>query len=156
MRVGVRRLHFLCTLVYGLPAPADDIVILPQASQARFVGLARCIERTRANKAKLLSVLQHPELPLHNNDSKLAARRRVVKRRVSHGPKTAAGVEAWDTFHTLAATAAKLGVSFAGYMTDRVLGTKEVPGSLTKTPSGRDGSTSDALGVRHNPAAPAY
>lgn len=89
--------------------------------------LATCIARTRANKAKLLLVLQHPELPLHNNDAELAARRRVIKRRVSHGPKTEAGAKAWDTFQTLAATAAKLGVSFAQYLADRVGQVGEIP-----------------------------
>jgi hypothetical protein len=38
------------------------------------------MERTRANKAKLLLVLKHPELPLHNNEAELAARKRVRKR----------------------------------------------------------------------------
>jgi hypothetical protein len=82
--------------------------------------LARCIARTRANKEKLLLVLKHPELPLHNNESELAARLRVMKRRVSHGPKTEAGARAWDTFHTLAATTAKLGIQFVDYLVDRM------------------------------------
>ena len=92
-----------------------------------YAGLERCIARTRGNKAKLLLVLRHPELPLHNNASELAARRRVIKRRASHGPKTEAGAKAWDTFHTLAATTAKLGVSFADYLEDRLLNAGQVP-----------------------------
>jgi hypothetical protein len=90
------------------------------ATEVSYAPLAACIARTRANKAKLLLVLRHPELPLHNNDMELAARRRVIKRRVSHGPKTEAGARAWDTMQTLAATTAKLGINFADYVNDRI------------------------------------
>ena len=55
-------------------------------------------------------MLDHPELPLHNNASELAVRRRVRKRDVSFGPRTREGARGWDTFHTLAGTAQKLGV----------------------------------------------
>ena len=85
------------------------------------------IQQTLANKDKLLQVLAHPEIPLHNNASELAVRRRVRKRDVSFGPRSAAGVAAWDTFQTIAATAQKLGVSFLAYITDRVSGRNEMP-----------------------------
>lgn len=93
-------------------------------------GLAMLDERialTRAKKAELLWVLKHPELPLHNNAAELGARRRVRKRDVSFGPRTALGKKAWDTFQTLAATAAKLGVSFYQYLHDRVSGAYQLP-----------------------------
>jgi hypothetical protein len=85
------------------------------------------IQQTAANKAKLLAVLAHPEIPLHNNASELAVRRRVRKRDVSFGPRSPAGVAAWDTFQTIAATAQKLGVSFLAYLTDRVSGRNALP-----------------------------
>lgn len=85
------------------------------------------IQQTAANKEKLLAVLSHPEIPLHNNASELAVRRRVRKRDVSFGPRSLAGVAAWDTFQTLAATAQKLGVSFLSYLTDRVSGHYALP-----------------------------
>ena len=78
------------------------------------------IQQTRKNKEKLLQVLWHPEIPLHNNASELAVRRRVRKRDVSFGPRSALGVAAWDTFQTLAGTCQKLGVSFMAYVADRV------------------------------------
>jgi hypothetical protein len=90
------------------------------ATEVYYQPLAQCIARTRANKQKLLLVLAHPELPLHNNEAEFAARRRVIKRRVSHGPKSTAGAKAWDTLQTLAATTAKLGISFAQYLADRL------------------------------------
>lgn len=89
------------------------------------------IQQTKANKEKLLVVLLHPEIPLHNNASELAVRRRVRKRDVSFGPRSAAGVAAWDTFQTIAATAQKLGVSFLSYLTDRVSGRNTMPSLAT-------------------------
>jgi len=60
--------------------------------------------RPAPKKDSLLRVLQHPELPLHNNASELAIRQRVRKRDVSFGPRTSLGVQAWDSFMTLADT----------------------------------------------------
>ncbi|MDO8691461.1 MAG: hypothetical protein Q7R39_15890 [Dehalococcoidia bacterium] len=48
--------------------------------------------------------------------------------RNTHGPRTAEGAKAWDTFMALAATAAKLGVSFYAYVHDRVSRINEMPG----------------------------
>lgn len=82
--------------------------------------LAACIARTRKNKQKLLLVLQHPDLPLHNNARELDVRRRVRKRDVSFGPVSAAGRQAWDTLQSLGATLEKLGVSLWSFLHDRV------------------------------------
>lgn len=82
--------------------------------------LRRCVERTRGNKAELLHVLAHPELPLHNNAAELAARRRVRKRDVSFGPRSEAGRRAWDTFQGLSETLRKHGVRFWAYLQDRI------------------------------------
>jgi hypothetical protein len=90
------------------------------------------IALTRAKKRELLAVLQHPELPLHNNPAELGARRRVRKRDVSFGPRSTAGTQAWDTFQTLAATAAKLGVSFYQYLQDRMSGAHRLPSLATQ------------------------
>jgi hypothetical protein len=89
--------------------------------------LDRRIAKTKAKKDKLLMVLRHPEIPLHNNPAELGARRRVRKRDVSFGPRTTDGVAAWDTFMTLAATAKKLGISFFAYVYDRVAGVNALP-----------------------------
>ncbi len=80
-----------------------------------------------AKKAALLLVLQYPELPLHNNPAELGVRQRVRKRDVSFGPRTQQGVNAWDTFMTLAATARKLGISFYAYIHDRISGINQIP-----------------------------
>lgn len=89
--------------------------------------LDKRIAKTKAKKDRLLKVFAYPEMPLHNNPAELAARRRVRKRDISFGPRTADGVAAWDTFMTLAATARQLGVSFYAYIYDRVSGVRALP-----------------------------
>jgi hypothetical protein len=97
------------------------------ATVTGYQALNERIAKTRANKAALLLVLEHPEIPLHNNASELGARRRVRKRDISFGPRTDAGTRAWDTFMTIAATAQKLGVSFYHYILDRVSEAGQMP-----------------------------
>ena len=97
------------------------------ATQTGYRALDKRIARTKAKKAKLLAVLVHPEIELHNNPAELGARARVRKRDVSFGPRTKDGAKAWDTFMTLAATAKKLGVNFHHYIHDRVSGTNAMP-----------------------------
>ena len=89
------------------------------------------IAKTREKKASLLMVLKHPEVPLHNNPAELEARQRVRKRDVSFGPRTQDGVKAWDTFMSLTATSAKLGVSFYQYIHDRISQANRVPSLAT-------------------------
>jgi hypothetical protein len=75
---------------------------------------------TLAKSEALLMVLIHPEIPLHNNPAELGARQRVRKRDVSLQACTREGVEAWDTFQTIVATAKKLGVNMYQYFYDRI------------------------------------
>lgn len=92
-----------------------------------YVDLDRRLALTRDKKPELLLVLEHPELPLHNNPAELGARQRVRKRDVSFGPRSPAGSAAWDTFMTLAATTRKLGVGFAAYLIDRFTRAGQIP-----------------------------
>jgi hypothetical protein len=85
------------------------------------------IRKTADKRKQLLAVLELPELPLHNNDMELAARRRVRKRDVRFGPQSRAGARAWDTFQTIAATAAKLGVGLFHYLRDRLVSPETTP-----------------------------
>ncbi|MCK5897328.1 MAG: transposase [Cocleimonas sp.] len=78
------------------------------------------LAKTLAHEEKLLVVLDHPTVILHNNPAELGARQRVRKRDVSFGPRTKEGRIAWDSFMTVAETAKKLGVSFYQYVLDRV------------------------------------
>jgi regulator of replication initiation timing len=97
------------------------------ATHTGYDQLDKRIAKTRAKKASLLLVLQHPELPLHNNPAELGARQRVRKRDISFGPRTQEGRKAWDTFMSLAETAKKLDVSFFAYLHDRITGTHAIP-----------------------------
>jgi len=97
------------------------------ATKTGYNDLDQRIAKTCAKKTSLLQVLQHPELPLHNNASELAVRQRVRKRDVSFGPRTQLGLQAWDTFMTLADTARKLGISFYAYIRDRISGANQIP-----------------------------
>lgn len=85
-----------------------------------YAALDQRLALTLDKKAQLLMVLKHPEIPLHNNPAELGARQRVRKRDVSFGPRSAAGIAAWDTFQTLAATTRKLGINFFHYLHDRL------------------------------------
>ena len=89
--------------------------------------LDKRIAKTKNKKERLLMVLKYPEIPLHNNSAELGARRRVRKRDISFGPRTNDGVESWDTFMTLVATAKKLEISFYDYVFDRVSEAHNMP-----------------------------
>lgn len=102
------------------------------------------IAKTQGKKRELLAVLEHPEVPLHNNAAELAARRRVRKRDVSFGPRSEAGRRAWDTLQTLAETARKLGISFYHWLGDRVSEAHAMP-SLAEEIDARAASLNPAL-----------
>ncbi len=72
-------------------------------------------------------MLEHPELPLHNNPAELAARTMVQRRHISYGTQTTEGTKAWDTFMSLVATTRKLGISFFEYVRDRISATGTIP-----------------------------
>jgi hypothetical protein len=121
-----------------------------EAERARLAAafdhlMARCtgyddldarIAKTAYNHDLLLAMLDAPDLPLHNNDMELAARRRVRKRDVSFGPQSRAGARSWDTFQTIAATAAKQGVRLYHYLCARLLHPETTP-SLAERVAGR-------------------
>src|SRR5205823_14932528 len=106
-----------------LAAAFDALFATTTGYQALDVRIAL----TRAQKAWLLLVLQHPELPLHNNPAELGARQRVRKRDVSFGPQSETGRQCWDTFSSLVETAKKLAVNVHAYFADRVRRAGRVP-----------------------------
>jgi len=85
------------------------------------------IAKSKAKKEKLLTVLNHPEIPLHNNRSENGAR--VQKRRedVSLQTKTKAGTKAKDTMMTIIETAKKHSISSYKYIYDRISNTYKMP-----------------------------
>jgi hypothetical protein len=114
------------------PTPADRARLNADfdalfGTETGYPALDQRLALTREKKPELLLVLEHPELPLHNNPAELGARQRVRKRDVSYGPRSSAGSVAWDTFMTLAATTRKLGLDFATYLRDRFTHAGQIP-----------------------------
>ena len=86
-------------------------------------GYEQLDQRKRLTAAKieeLLLILEHPELPLHNNPAELGARTMVQRRNISYATQTSEGTLAWDTFLSLVATTRKLGISFFEYVRDLI------------------------------------
>ncbi len=101
------------------------------ATKSGYVELDERKRLTAAKMEELLLVLEHPELPLHNNPAELGARTMVQRRNISYGTQTLDGTKARDTFMSLVATTRKLGVSFFEYVRDRISGTENIDSLAT-------------------------
>jgi hypothetical protein len=92
-----------------------------------YEALDQRIAKTLRKKTTLLTVLDHPEIPLHNNpaelDERVAARRRDVSLHCRH----AAGADEMDTFTSIVQTAKKLLVNGYEYLYDRLSGMFRMP-----------------------------
>jgi len=84
-----------------------------------YSDLNKEINRTLSNKEKLLTLLQYPFLPLHNNLSELAARRQVRKRDISLHTKTSLGTKLQDAFMSITQTCLQLNVDVWQYIQSR-------------------------------------
>ena len=85
------------------------------------------IAKTRRKQAELLTVLSHPEVPLHNNPAELGSRVSARRRDVSLQSKVPRGARAMDIFTTLVQSCKKLGVRAYAYLRDRLLQANEIP-----------------------------
>jgi len=92
-----------------------------------YFQLNECIERTYANRDKLLAVLDNPALPLHNNAMERGARRVVRKRDISLHSWSPTGTRVKDAFMSITETAAKLGVNAMEYIADRITHKYQMP-----------------------------
>jgi transposase IS66 family protein len=95
-----------------------------------YMTLDRLLARLHRRKDELLRVLRQPDIPLHTNGSENDLRACVTKRKVSGGTMSAAGRTARDVLLGLMKTCRKLGVSFFGYLGDRL----RVPGAAVVPP----------------------
>ena len=77
------------------------------------------LKRLYDKKAKLLLVLDGPEIPLHNNLSENDIREYVKRRKVSGSTRSDMGRHCRDTFTSLKKPCRKLGISFWEYLLDR-------------------------------------
>jgi hypothetical protein len=85
-----------------------------------FATLDRLLKRLHANKAELLMVLDHPQIPLHTNGSENDIRCQVTKRAVSGGTRSDIGRDCRNAFLGLGKTCRKLGVAFWDYLGARI------------------------------------
>ena len=85
------------------------------------------LRKIYGKKSELLVVLEHPEIPLHNNLSENDIRQYVKKRKISAGTRSDAGRRCRDTFLSLKTTCRKLGVTFWRYLRDRIRRLNEIP-----------------------------
>jgi len=97
----------------------------------KYDALNLAIERTKANKAELLRVLDFPALPLHNNAAELAARRVVRKRDISLHTWSDWGTQLRDAFMSIIETAIKLGISPFDFIHDRITKQFKMPSLAT-------------------------
>jgi len=74
------------------------------------------IAKTKEKKESLLLVLQCPDLPLHNNESELGARRQARYRDISFQTRTQESTRVKDSIMTVVQTAKKHGVSVLKYL----------------------------------------
>jgi hypothetical protein len=86
------------------------------ATQTCFVTLNNALKRMHRNKAELLLVLDHPNIPLHNNLSERDIRDYVKKRKISGSTRSTEGRRCRDTFASLKKTCGKNGVPFWDYL----------------------------------------
>jgi hypothetical protein len=91
-----------------------------------YQSLNQALKRIAQNKRELLLVLDHPDIPLHNNLSERDIREYVKKRKISGSTRSDLGRCCRDTFTSLKKTCRKLKVSFWEYLKDRLLGTHTI------------------------------
>jgi hypothetical protein len=107
----------------GLGTQFDDLV----ARRTDYPSIDSVLKAMAADRAKLLLVLDRPEVPLHNNLSEGHIRDYVKKRKISGSTRSESGRRARDTFASLKKTCRRLGVKFWAYLQDRVCGVGQIP-----------------------------
>ena len=85
------------------------------------------LQKIHGKKSELLLVLEHPEIPLHNNLSENDIRQYVKKRKISAGTRSDLGRRCRDTSLSLKTTCRKLGVTFWQYLQDRIKRLNDIP-----------------------------
>ncbi len=89
--------------------------------------IAPILASFRKHKDELLLVLEHPEVPLHNNTSERDIRDYVIKRKISGGTRSDLGREARDIFTSLIKTCFKNKISFWVFLDDRIKKINTIP-----------------------------
>jgi Transposase IS66 family len=132
IRAGIWDLYAGLKAYRQVPSPAasdalgkrfDELV----ARRTGFPSIDGVLKGMAADRAKLLLVLERPEVPLHNNLSEGHIRDYVKKRKISGSTRSELGRRARDTFASLKKTCRRLGVNFWEYLRDRVRSLGQMP-----------------------------
>jgi hypothetical protein len=115
-----------------MPTDAQKIVLNARFDEifsfrASEPQLAQVLKKIRDQKPQLLLVLDHPDVPLHNNMSEGDIREYVTKRKISGGTRSDAGRDARDTVISLLKTCKKLGINFWEFLHDRLNKINKIP-----------------------------
>ena len=94
-----------------------DRIFNPNTS---YLNLNKEIKRTLSNKKSLLTVLDFPFVPLHNNASELAARRQVRKRDICLHTMTDLGTKLQDAFMSIIHTSFLSGINAYEYILNKI------------------------------------
>lgn len=97
------------------------------STKTGYDGLDNRIELTKKKKNALLVVLDHPDVPLHNNPAELALRMYVIKRKISFGTRSEDGTKSWETFFSIMDTCRKLSINFRDYLFDKISNQNKLP-----------------------------
>jgi hypothetical protein len=132
IRVGIWDLYAGLKAYRQLPSPAASDALGKQfdelvARRTDYPSIDGVLKGMAADRAKLLLVLERPEVPLPNNLSEGHIRDYVKKRKISGSTRSELGRRAWDTFASLKKTCRRLGVNFWEYLADRVRGLGQIP-----------------------------
>jgi len=92
-----------------------------------YLALNEALALLHAKRDELLAVLEHPQLPLHNNLSENDIREQARLRKISGGTRSDLGRRCRDTFLSLKKTCRKLGVSFWQFLKDRLTDGATIP-----------------------------
>jgi hypothetical protein len=103
-----RRFHYLLTWKFRSPQ------------------LLKRMRLTLRKADDLLTVLDHPGIPMHNNGSERTLRPRARKRDQSYQARSLSGLAAWDTMQSLMETSRKLGINFQQYLIDRLTDRQQI------------------------------
>ncbi len=96
------------------------------STKTEYGELDRRIELTKKQKEKLLVVLDHPEIPLHNNSAEIALREMVIKRKISGGTRSENGKIARENMMSIMDTCRKMNVIFFNYVKDIFSGERKM------------------------------
>jgi hypothetical protein len=95
------------------------------SEKTSYEALNEKIIKTSKDKDKLLTVLRHPEIPLHNNLAELGARKQVRKRDISFHTMSDEGTRNQDAFMSITQTCVQLGVDVFEYIKELISGKKD-------------------------------